>query len=223
MTNFDNFQSIRRTIRQQIADAVGLTPEVIDIVENTDNPGARSYMIDIIPYIHKLYPKPLSKVLRVLDVGCKTGAGSALLADIHRLSAGCSSLIMEVTALDLVPWFAKYAALQYPYLNYIVQDIFTLKEIYDLIVCSHTIEHVPEVEQFITRMREISFDYVITYCPFNEHNLIDEHIHRFDSDLINKLKPDEFYIKTNIGWKPRGDCLVMIFKGIAHNRDADLI
>lgn len=209
------FNGVRSKINALIAKEAQLEERVVDILENRDDPASKAFMIDIIPFVHEFFKDwPFEKVATVLDVGAKTGAGSGLLAEIHGVSTA-SYLKMAVTALDLVPWFARYAKIKWPNIDYIVTDVFSFEpeKPFDIVISSHTIEHIVEYKSFIDRLCNICSGYVFIYCPYNEDPLIEEHVVRIDNALIRDLSPLSHYIITNQGWRWHGDCVLMVFRG----------
>lgn len=74
---------------------------------------------------------------RVLDVGC---AGGWLTAKIAQVLPGA-----EVTGLDVSPGMIKYAAREYPELDFVCADAHEVPfpgGSFDLVVCTETLEHV---------------------------------------------------------------------------------
>lgn len=211
----DDYETIRK---RALAEASGLAPEVIDELARKQDPGAQAYMVDMIPHIQRhfreLGPRAL---LSVLDVGAKTAAGTGLLARLHDPDGG-QWLKLVCTALDIEPYWAKYALAQWPMLKgYLIQDIFEMEpaDPWDIVVSSHTIEHIDDPLPFIQRMRELCRGKVFAYTPYNEQNPIPGHVVVWDDEMIASTEPLETTIITNNGWRTRGDCVLLVWDGLA--------
>ena len=174
---------------------------------------SRLFTIDIIPHIHRLfYNVPQDTVIDVLDVGIHSGAGTGLLAELHN-KRSYNHLKMNVTGLDIVDNFQDYIKLCYPSFKFIKQDIFKIPEdkTWDLVICSHVIEHLSDPFPFIEKLRKLTSKYAIIACPYNEIELRKGHVQTIDSDFISKLNPIEYHVYTNFCWRVKGECLIMIF------------
>lgn len=177
---------------------------------------SRLFTIDIIPHIHRLfYNVPLNTTIDVLDVGIHSGAGTGLLAELHN-KRSYNHLKMNVTGLDIVDNFQDYMKLCYPSFNFIKQDIFKIPEnkTWDLVICSHVIEHLSDPIPFIEKLRRLTSKYAIIACPYNEKELRQGHLQTINSDLISKLNPLEYHVYTNFCWRVKGECLIMIFDSL---------
>lgn len=174
---------------------------------------SRLFTVDIIPHIHRLfYNIPQGTVIDVLDVGIHSGAGTGLLADLHN-KRSYNHLKMNVTGLDIVDNYQDYMQLCYPSFKFVKQDIFEIPEdkTWDLVICSHVIEHLTDPTTFVEKLRKLTSKYAIIACPYNETNLRKGHAQTIDSDFIAKLNPLEYHVYTNFCWRVRGECLIMIF------------
>ncbi|MCH8863680.1 MAG: hypothetical protein IID51_14420, partial [Proteobacteria bacterium] len=80
------------------------------------DPQSIGFMIDIIPTIHKLY-FGREKLIKTLDVGARTAAGTALLSKIHHPLTN-ERLRLDVTALDVSGEFSERVAEKYSYIDY---------------------------------------------------------------------------------------------------------
>src|SRR5579862_3341322 len=116
------------------------SPDRMKEVEYNDNQSAISYMVDLLPHIDRLFNYHYwNTELRFLDVGCRSGAGAAFVADLHHDRN--SWIRFAATGIEIVPDWADYAKFRFPNLHYIVGDIFEHDQRYDLITCNHVIEH----------------------------------------------------------------------------------
>lgn len=90
----------------------------IDFLEKELGPQSMQFMIDCLPTIRKLISRlPRENILKVLDVGTATGAGSHLLVTISKgIMFGPA---MKVDALDHKNnKYEPYPALRFPDINY---------------------------------------------------------------------------------------------------------
>ena len=176
---------------------------------------ARSFMSDALPHIYRLFSSwPRNQVLKVLDVGANTGAGSSLLAEMHH-PASCSELKMAVTALDISNLYKDYAAVWFPSIDYVVGDIFRIpgEQQWDLVIASHVIEHVEDPVRFLARLQRLARHVLLVLCPFDEKDRIPGHVNTIDRAFVDRALPSEYHIYSNITWRNRGECLLMVFDG----------
>lgn len=124
----------------------------------------------------------------LLDVGARTAAGTALLRAIHHPSSFARLKFHEVTALDLDVEAIEAARLEYPDIDYLTVDVNTLKGLrqWDIVLASHTIEHVDKPAEFLSALEAVARSYVIIACPFAEEKLAVGHINRFNVDFFEK-------------------------------------
>lgn len=110
------------------------------------------------------------ETLSLLDVGSRTGAGTALLRLIHHPQAFTRLKFDPVVGLDLDPAVVRIVSEEFKDITAVCEDIFNVPEnSYDIVVCSHTIEHLPQIEPFVTQLEKIARRYVVLACPINEH------------------------------------------------------
>lgn len=176
------------------------------------DPQTLSFMSDISYQLRKIYPNIEANVKDVLDVGSRTGAGSAFIQQLHH-PRSFSAVKMHVTAIDIEDRYQAYAKIFFPEINYIVGDVFDLPEnSRDIVICSHTIEHVINPKEFIEQLRKIAREYVIIACPFNENpeNLIPGHRHSIDKKFIDLFSPSLLEIYTNMHWHQSQACIFAI-------------
>lgn len=129
------------------------------------------------------------ETLSLLDVGPRTGVGLALIRLLHHPAAFTRLKFDPVHGIDLDPSFRQIAEKEFRDIEASVGDIFDLPEnSYDVVMCSHTIEHVPDVEAFIGQLERIARRYVVLACPFEEREpLSDGHIRRIDASFMSGL------------------------------------
>lgn len=178
-------------------------------------PQSRLFMADLLPVIHRLFADaPPDHRIRVLDVGAETGAGAALLADLHHPD-GHAYLKMHVAAVDVDPRHAPVARGLFPDVEHRVADAWTLTPPdppWDLVVASHVVEHVPDADGFVAHLRRLARGGVLLVAaPFAEDPRIPEHLHTIDAARIEAWGPTAWHVYTNVNWRWHGRCFVAAF------------
>lgn len=183
-----------------------------DFVRYKCDPQSLSFMSDISARLRKLYPNIEPNVKKVLDVGARTATGSNFLQTVHHPHS-FSAVKMNVTAIDIDSMYKKYAEAFFPDIEYVVGDIFTLPDkSYDIVICSHTIEHVQAPGLFIEKMCKIAKEYVIVACPYEEPigNLAVGHIHSINKKFIEQFDYEFLEIYTSMHWHQSKACVFAI-------------
>ena len=184
-----------------------------DIVFDNRNKGARKdfedgwggqsiqFVIDCIPEIHrimKLHYKR-SDDLSLLDVGAGSGAGSNIFTMIHSGRRVYSKL--NVDAIDYTDSRLRWVKTVYPKVNYAVADVYELpRKKWDIVFCSHVIEHVPAPRQFLEQLVEICKGYLFVYSPYNEIDRIPAHINTITESLYEGLNIEKIHIMKSMAW-----------------------
>jgi hypothetical protein len=167
-------------------------------------------MAEIIPFLHKLYlPLPELETKTVLDIGPLNFAGTALLASIHSRNSP-NRLRLKVSALDIESRLAVMKEIVAPEIEFICGDLYKLKNrIFDFIIASHVVEHVPNPMSFIRAMQEISRDFVIIAVPWmEEFPLTGSHINVIDKAFVDGVGGQDLQVYTNYCWgKHRQVCM----------------
>jgi hypothetical protein len=181
-------------------------------------PQSLQFTIDILPYVRRLIKNwSNDKILNVLDVGAGHASGTHLLSVLFR--SNFFGVKMKVDALEIVDTYKKFSEQCYPEINYIVKDIFDMKSTnkWNLIICSHTIEHLEDPIPFIKKLCDLSTDWVLLYAPFNETGVRPEnHISTITQEMVDLLNPVFSEIFVSPGWDRReGDrqCILFVLKG----------
>ena len=143
--------------------------------EGLVNSQSIGFMTELIPYLYPILLDSGQTLLEVLDVGTRTGAGTALLSDLFQTYHSRAQLAIDT--IDIDPTFVDYQNSRYWNLRRaFCGDIFDLKaESYDLIICSHTIEHIPDPIPFVRQLQKIAKLCAVFYCPYEENPCIPGH------------------------------------------------
>ncbi len=201
--------SIRSIQEIGMLNSQGITPNFL--LEKA-NPQAIGFMSDIVSFIRDaLLPFHLGETLTVLDLGAKSAAGSNLLAYLGQVGS-YAKLKFLVTCADIDPTFLNYSAAANPYVEYIAGDAFEQGKKWDIVICSHVIEHVPDVNNFIEKLKAISSRYIILAFPFaeDEKNLIPGHINSLSHEFIRSIKPIRYSIYDGLFWSQSMCCIVLL-------------
>ena len=163
---------------------------------------------------------PQNSCGKSVDVGTATGAGANLLATLYK--GKFFGIQMKVDALETKNnnKFEPYPKLHFPDINYIVSNLFELNKnlLWDLVICSHTVEHMIDPFPFIEELQRRSKHWVLIYCPLNEQPLIKPHKFIFTKDIIDSLQPLMVEIIDSPAWSnPEGTrkCVLFVLKGKA--------
>jgi SAM-dependent methyltransferase len=176
----------------------------LEWVETCANVQSMQFMIDCLPMIRELIEGwPSDAPVRVLDVGTATGAGANLLATLY--AGGILGRRMVVDAIDIAGgYLEQYVKAKFPLVNYMVGDVASLpvEEPWDLVICSHTIEHIEDYRGFVTTLQKIARRWVLFYAPWNERNLIPEHVNRIDEPFLKRVGAVTWRIVDSPAWRP---------------------
>ncbi|MBB6486706.1 class I SAM-dependent methyltransferase [Rhizobium lusitanum] len=127
------------------------------------------------------------ETLSLLDVGPRTGSGLALLRLLHHPTAFTRLKLDPVYGIDLDPEFQRIAESEFEDIYPMTGDIFDLNaKSYDVVTCSHTIEHIPDLDPFIEQMANIARRAVVIACPFEEVNRVPGHVNTITQELFDK-------------------------------------
>ncbi len=108
---------------------------------------------------HFLRGKIFNREINILDVGCAVGLGMTYLKEL--------GLFHEIYGIDLDARKIRVASEKHGLKNLILGDVadfdFLCLPLFDVIYCSHCLEHVYDAEKVIKRMKEITTDDAI-FC-----------------------------------------------------------
>ena len=110
------------------------------------------FMSELLPTLQNLY-RGHARLLEVADIGARTAAGTRLLSECFSPNSRVR-LKMNLTAIDIDDTYSD-ALDDYPHSTFLKCDIFDIEpQKYDLSICSHVIEHLPDPYGFILQMRK---------------------------------------------------------------------
>lgn len=129
------------------------------------------------------------ETLSLLDVGPRTGAGLALLRLLHHPAAFTRLKFDPVVGIDLDPAFEPIAKREFPDITPYTGDIFSLEEkSFDVVTCSHTIEHIRDIGPFVARLEKLARRCVVLACPFEERiPLSSGHVQIINAETLARL------------------------------------
>lgn len=118
------------------------------------------------------------------DMGCALGNGVDIISKF---------LGIKVSGKDFSEEAIEMAKELYPNYEFEQEDITNLRSDnqYDVIFCSNVLEHFSDPWKIAQNLANISMHYLVLLVPFREKLIIDEHVYKFDSNLI-PLKIDKF-------------------------------
>lgn len=187
----------------------GISP---DFVLTKANPQAVGFMIDLISVLRTtLLPKHNGEHFSVLDLGAKTAVGSELLGYLGQ-AGSFSKLKFTVTCGDIDPTFVNYSAVANPHVEYLSADVFDLERQWDVVICSHVVEHVPSPLDFVAKLRGIARKYIILAFPYGEDpgELSVGHINSLDHKFLRTLSPSSYQIYEGLFWSQSLCCIAVI-------------
>lgn len=208
LQRIDEHNIERRKLMIEAIEATGV-PDAEKFIDK-GMPQSSLFMIDIIPYIHRLYQHLPEGVWKsAVDVGPENFAGTSLLANTHAATSFCR-MKLKVTAVDITPRFELLRHLMAPNVEFLVKNIFDISDRkWDFAIASHVIEHVPQPLQFVRQLQSVVKDFVVIAAPWSEHPLkTPGHINTISKALVREMGARDLQIFTNYTWgKDREVCL----------------
>jgi hypothetical protein len=188
-------------------------------LETTLAPQSLQFMIDLLPVIRELIAGwPRDVPLRVLDVGTASGAGANLLGQLY--SGPMLGPRMIVDAMELHPWMARYARGKLSFIRkYLVADVrnYWSEEPWDLVICSHTLEHVNDWGEFAAALKRLASRWVLVYTPWKEQHRIPEHVLSIDEPFLELVGAQRQWIIDSPAWYHAVDaearCVAFVLPG----------
>ncbi|RBO52278.1 hypothetical protein DSD19_14280 [Rhodovulum sp. BSW8] len=190
--------TLEKSDLERLFDEAGID---FDFYTKKQNPQSIAFMAELLPLLERLYPARYH-VKTLLDVGARTGSGSAFLATVLD-PASYARLKCTVTALDIDPTMAKISHALRPEMEYLVADIFKIDDRqWDIVSCSHCIEHVPEPKPFLLQLRRLAREHVVISTPFleNPETRIPSHRHTFDEEFLDAVGAENITIYNGFHW-----------------------
>lgn len=176
--------------------------------------GAQSaqFIVDLIPRIQSVLRRHYRRkdVLKLIDVGAGSCVGTNLLATLHSDHTVYSRF--EIDAIDYTPVRKRWVESQYPKVHYMVGDALALPErAWDMVVCSHVIEHIQDPRAFIDNLRRICRGFAFIYSPYREIDRIAAHVSTIDESTYADIPNCTLEVVSSMGWhpdRPGDDCLI---------------
>lgn len=179
------------------------TPASLEHIHMALVPQSVQFMIDLLPTIRRY---SVANPTEVLDVGTACGAGASLLATLHKSDVLIGPRMM-VDALDIEPDPLKWGEENLPNVREWICGLLEDQpagKTWDLIVCSHVVEHLqnplPLIEECQRRSR-----WAIFYAPYEEDPPLPYHNFVVRQKWVLDLDPIESYVMTSLGWRPKWD------------------
>ncbi|HHY02506.1 MAG TPA: methyltransferase domain-containing protein [Paracoccus sp.] len=172
------------------------------------------FAADVLPYIHDVLLKHYRRqdLLEFLDVGCGGGAAANLMAQLHSSDVVFSR--MNIHAIDHVAMREPWIRLNYPRVDFACRDLYEIEDRYDIVFCSHVIEHVPQVERFVARLAEVCRGFCFIYAPFEERDRIEGHVNTITRDVFAPFGDRvQTHVFRSMGWqpaKPETSCILAV-------------
>ena len=184
-----------------------------EVFYNKSMPQSELFMAEIIPVIHELFFNfPINRSVEVLDVGPQTFSGTRLLARTHAQET-FNNLKMKISAIDIIDSFLDLKECICPEVEFIKSSIFDIKDRgWDLIICSHVIEHVPDPKAFVEQLKRMSRREVVIACPWDERPITTQgHVNTINKAFVRSVGARNLKVFTNFMWgKTREVCIFTI-------------
>jgi FkbM family methyltransferase len=149
------------------------------------------------------------KHVRILDVGSGSGIGTQLLAVLLNT---LTSSKPEIVANDYAENYAPYAHAYFDDIQFISGPVQSkIKDKFDIVICSHLVEHFEDPFPFIEELRGLAKHALILYAPFQESPLSKGHFHSFTAADLVRMEARSHQIITSKGYS--SDCFVAVLEG----------
>jgi 2-polyprenyl-3-methyl-5-hydroxy-6-metoxy-1,4-benzoquinol methylase len=153
--------------------------------------------------------------LTLLDVGARTATGSNLMAQVFHPKS-YSQIKITVTALDIDETHRDEALRRFPDIRYQVADVRDVKDQYDIVTCSHTLEHVVDPGPVLEHLRRIAKRLVVIAAPYRESlgegiPNPSNHQFSFDDEFFARYEPHRMIVYRSPHWSS-GDCFLAVYR-----------
>jgi len=170
------------------------------------------FAIDCVPTIHELLKKywVRNDTVDILDFGASWAAGTNIIAQATSELVWCKT---NVYAADITPGRDLYANLEFPKVKYINADAFSLGRTFDIVYCSHVIEHTTDPQEFIQKILNITGKFAIFYAPYKESNRSAAHRSEITEETFEGFKVHSSEIVKSYGWnghRPDFNCILTV-------------
>lgn len=167
--------------------------------------GAQSaqFIVDLIPRIQTILVAHYRRadVLKLIDVGAGSCIGTNLLAALHSDHTVYSRF--EIEAIDYIPVRKRWVQSQYPMIRYRAGDAHDLPDRnWDIVVCSHVVEHLEQPRPFIDALRRICRGFAFIYSPYNEIERIAAHRCTITEATYADIPACSTEVFRSVGWHP---------------------
>lgn len=212
-------------VRRRLADHLAVSPATLtriaelhaegispDFLLAKADPQAIGFMVDILGTLRSLLvPRYSGQRLSVLDLGAKSAAGSDLLARLGQ-QGGFAKVKLDVTCADIDPTYRGYSTARHPLVEYLAADAFETGRRWDIVVCSHVIEHVSDPMAFVQRVRSLAARFVVLAFPFQEDPaaLIPGHLHSLGHEFLRNLRPMHHEVYDGLFWTQSLCCIAVL-------------
>ncbi|WP_043716352.1 class I SAM-dependent methyltransferase [Brucella intermedia] len=171
-------------------------------IESIGGAQSKAFMVNILPSIWA-YMKSCGYGAHfdVLDVGPGAAFGSEFFASLH-----ASNFLGFTCSVDLIDIDNTYKDLieeKHTFINkFYCANIFDFDKTYDIVICSHVIEHVDEPLKFVRRLQEIARKKVFILTPYNERKefLAPGHTQIFTQKFTENFEINEWRLLSSIAW-----------------------
>jgi len=147
--------------------------------------------------------------IRILDVGSGSGIGAQVLGILLKNARGIS---FEIFANDYSENYEPYARAYFDEITFLVGPVGKINDQFDIVLCSHLVEHFDNPFPFIANLRRLAQHALILYAPFQETPLSNGHLYRFDECDLVKMGARFHKIILSKGWRG-GNCFVAVLDG----------
>lgn len=167
-----------------------------------------TFTCEILPTLWGLYENYEGK-LSLLDVGTRTGAGTALIGYLHQTYA-LNRIKIETSSIDIDGTYVDYARKHYPLANFRVGDLSAVEsKSHDIVLCSHVIEHVESPIEFLNDLKRVARQYVILACPYEEKALIPGHLNSIGRKFFTATGAKKVNVYKSVTWHQSPACIAI--------------